>query len=40
MVTKINRNDKSIHIKFTLSEKKIIFPDVSNEIIGNQIDKI
>lgn len=26
-VVKINKNEKFIHIKFTLSEKKFIFPD-------------
>ena len=26
-VVKINKNEKFIHIKFTLGEKKFIFPD-------------
>lgn len=27
MVVKINKNEKFIHVKFTLGEKKFIFPD-------------
>ena len=36
MVVKINKNEKFIHVKFTLGEKKFIFPDYLQSLVEKE----